>query len=131
MYIELSLLYQKGSNFQSSLKISDYQKGPKEVSRGKDSNLRRVAPRVLQTRTIGHSVTSGVPKLYHSCYTFFMCFLKPLKVKSVSGKTVLLDNGIKAFYEKKVGILKPNDIVMVYGNLILEKISNKNDRKTK
>jgi hypothetical protein len=60
-----------------------------------------------------------------------MCFLKPLKVKSVSGKTVLLDNGIKAFYEKKVGILKPNDIVMVYGNLILEKISNKNDRKTK
>lgn len=95
-------------------------------SRGEDSNLRRVTPRVLQTRTIVHSVTSGIPKLYHSCYTFFMCFLRPLRVKSINGKEVVLDNGIKAYYEKKVGILKPNDMVMVYGNLILEKISQKN-----
>ncbi len=58
-----------------------------------------------------------------------MCFVKPLRVKSIKGKEVTLDNGIKAYYEKKVGILKPNDLVMVYGNLILEKLSKTYEQK--
>lgn len=62
---------------------------------------------------------------------FFMCFVKPLRVKSIKGKEVTLENGTRAFYEKKVGILKPNDRVLVYGNLILEKISKKQDEQTK
>lgn len=56
-----------------------------------------------------------------------MCFIKPLRIKSINGKEVILDNGIKAYYEKKIGILKSNDLVMVYGNLILEKVSQKKD----
>lgn len=59
-----------------------------------------------------------------------MCFVRPLKVLKISGKQVILENGIKAFYEKKVGIIKKNDLVMIYGNLVLEKIS-KNDKQTK
>lgn len=51
-----------------------------------------------------------------------MCFLKPLKIKKVLDKEVLLENGIKAYYEKKVGILKPNDLVMVYGNLVISRV---------
>ncbi len=58
-----------------------------------------------------------------------MCYVKPLRVKSIKGKEVTLDNGIKAYYEKKVGILKPNDLVMVYGNLILEKLSKTYEQK--
>ncbi len=54
-----------------------------------------------------------------------MCFAKPLRIKSIKGKVAVLENGIKAYYEKKVGILKPNDCVLVYGNLILQKISKK------
>lgn len=60
-----------------------------------------------------------------------MCFVKPLRVKSIKGKVVTLDNGIKAYYEKKAGILKPNDRVLVYGNLILKKISKKQHEQTK
>ncbi len=60
-----------------------------------------------------------------------MCFLRPLRVKSIKEKEVTLENGIKAYYEKKVGILKPNDHVLVYGNLILEKISKKQHEQTK
>lgn len=56
-----------------------------------------------------------------------MCFIKPLRIKSINGKEVILDNGIKAYYEKKISILKSNDLVMVYGNLILEKVSQKKD----
>lgn len=51
-----------------------------------------------------------------------MCFVKPLRVKSIKGNVAVLENGIKAYYEKKVGILKPNDLVMVYGNLIISRI---------
>jgi len=60
-----------------------------------------------------------------------MCFLKPLRIKTIKGNEATLENGIKAYYEKKIGILKPNDLVMVYGNLILEKISEQNYGKTK
>ena len=58
-------------------------------------------------------------------YNEIMCFLRPLRIKTINGKEVTMENGIKAYCEKKVGILKPNDMVMVYGNLILEKISKK------
>lgn len=51
-----------------------------------------------------------------------MCFVKPLKVKKISKKVVILENGMKAYYEKKIGDLKPNDQVIVYGNLILQKL---------
>lgn len=58
-----------------------------------------------------------------------MCFLKPLRVKTIKGKEAVLENGIKAYYEKKVGVLKPNDLVVVYGNLIIEKVSWKHYEK--
>ena len=54
-----------------------------------------------------------------------MCFIKPLKVKKIEGERVLLENGIKAVYDKKVGKIKVNDLVMVYGNLIVQKIEPK------
>ncbi len=60
-----------------------------------------------------------------------MCFIKPLQIKSIKGEIATMNNGIKAYYEKKVGILKPNDYVLVYGNLILEKISKKQYEQTK
>jgi len=51
-----------------------------------------------------------------------MCFLMPHKVKSIEGTQVTLNGGMKAFYDKKVGILKINDEVLVYGNLIIDKV---------
>ena len=54
-----------------------------------------------------------------------MCFIRPLKVKKIQGKKALLENGIKAVYDKKVGKIKVNDLVMVYGNLIIQKIESK------
>ena len=54
-----------------------------------------------------------------------MCYLKPLKVKKIKGKMALLENGIKAVYDKKVGKISANDLVMVYGNLIIQKIEPK------
>ena len=54
-----------------------------------------------------------------------MCFIRPLKVKKIQGKKALLENGIKAVYDKKVGNVKANDLVMVYGNLIIQKIEPK------
>ena len=54
-----------------------------------------------------------------------MCFLRPLKVKKIKGKKALLENGIKAIYDKKVGRVNVNDLVMVYGNLIIQKIEPK------
>lgn len=50
-----------------------------------------------------------------------MCFIKPLKIKKIKDKQVFLENGIKAYYDKKVGQLKVGDQVIVYGNLILKK----------
>lgn len=55
-----------------------------------------------------------------------MCFIRPLKVKKIEGKKALLENGIKAVYDKKVGKIKENDLVIVYGNLIIQKIEPKN-----
>ena len=54
-----------------------------------------------------------------------MCFINPLKVRKIEGKKVLLENGIKAVYDKKVGKVKVDDLVMVYGNLVLEKYYEK------
>lgn len=51
-----------------------------------------------------------------------MCYLRPLKIKKIEGKRIMLENGIKAVYDRKVGELKENDLVMVYGNLVLQKI---------
>ena len=51
-----------------------------------------------------------------------MCYLRPLKVKKIAGRKALLENGIKAVYDKNVGKVKVNDLVIVYGNLIVQKI---------
>jgi len=53
-----------------------------------------------------------------------MCFLIPQKVKSIKGTKVILSNGIHAFYDKKIGELKVNDEVIVYGNLIINKYTS-------
>ncbi|MDO8611012.1 MAG: hypothetical protein Q7R95_10830 [bacterium] len=52
-----------------------------------------------------------------------MCFTKPLIIKKVMKNEVLLENGIKAFYENGVKLQK-GDMVLVYGNLIINKIKN-------
>jgi len=54
-----------------------------------------------------------------------MCFLKPLRVKKIVGNKIILENKIKAIADKKVGKLKIGDKVMVYGNLIIEKVNDK------
>lgn len=54
-----------------------------------------------------------------------MCYLRPLKVKKIAGKTAVLENGIKAVYDKKIGKVKENDLVIVYGNLIIQKVEPK------
>lgn len=59
-----------------------------------------------------------------------MCYLVPQKVKSIQGTMVVLTNGMKAFYDKKIGVLKINDEVMVYGNLIINKIKKNEKHKT-
>lgn len=58
-----------------------------------------------------------------------MCFLKPLKVERIIGKTVFLENGLKAFYDKKIGLIKANDLLLVFGNLVVEKV--KRNEKSK
>lgn len=54
-----------------------------------------------------------------------MCYLRPLKVKKIQGKKALLENGIKAVYDKNVDVVKVDDLVVVYGNLIIQKIEPK------
>jgi len=54
-----------------------------------------------------------------------MCYLRPLLVKKIEGKKALLENDIKAVYDKNVGKIKENDLVIVYGNLIVQKIEPK------
>jgi len=51
-----------------------------------------------------------------------MCFLRPLKIKKIEGKKVFLEKNIIAYYDKKVGQLKKNDRVLVFGNLVIKKI---------
>ena len=58
-----------------------------------------------------------------------MCFLVPYKVKSVKGSLVTLTGGMKAFYDKKIGLLRVNDEVLVYGNLIINKIQTNEKHK--
>ena len=53
-----------------------------------------------------------------------MCYVKPLKIKKIKGKEVEMENGIKAFYDKSVGKIKTGDKVLVYGNLIVDKVNN-------
>ncbi len=36
----------------------------------------------------------------------------------------MLDNNMKAYYDKKIGGLKKDDEVLVYGNLIIKKITS-------
>lgn len=59
-----------------------------------------------------------------------MCYLVPHKVKSIEGVQVTLIGGMKAFYDKKVGKLKINDEVLVYGNLIVDKVKTYEKHKT-
>ena len=56
-----------------------------------------------------------------------MCFIKPLRVTKVKGNTAILENGIKAYCDKKIDDIKPNDEVLVFGNLIIEKIKDSNN----
>lgn len=51
------------------------------------------------------------------------CYVKPLKVKEIKGKTAILETNIKAYYDKKVGKIKVGDYVLVYGNLVIERIN--------
>lgn len=50
-----------------------------------------------------------------------MCFLRPLKIKSIGEKSVTLENGMKAYYDKSVGKIAVGDQVIVYGNVIIQK----------
>lgn len=59
-----------------------------------------------------------------------MCYLVPYKVKSVDKSVVTLTNGMKAFYDKKIGILYADDEVIVYGNLIINKVKIHEKHKT-
>lgn len=52
-----------------------------------------------------------------------MCYLKPLKVKKIIGRKAVLENGLEAVYDSHVGKIKKNDKVLVYGNLIIERIN--------
>lgn len=52
-----------------------------------------------------------------------MCFLKPLKVKRIKKDSVILENNLKALYDKRVGKIKPQDTVLVFGNLIIQKVN--------
>ena len=56
-----------------------------------------------------------------------MCYLRLLKVKKTSGQTVFLENGLKAFYDQKIGKIKKGDRVVVFGNLIIQK-SNEREK---
>lgn len=58
-----------------------------------------------------------------------MCFLVPHKIKSIQGLEVTLVGGMKAFYDTKVGALKINDEVLVYGNLIVDKVQTNEKHK--
>jgi len=54
-----------------------------------------------------------------------MCYLKPLKIERIEKNKVVLDNGIKAYYNNKIGTLRVGDMVQVFGNVIIEKIKSK------
>jgi len=54
-----------------------------------------------------------------------MCFLRPLKIKKIEGKKVFLEKNIVAYYDKNIGPLRKNDYVLVFGNLVVNKINGK------
>lgn len=52
-----------------------------------------------------------------------MCFLLPLKVKQISDTKVKLENGLEALCDINIKDLKVGDEVLVYGNLIINKVT--------
>ena len=46
-------------------------------------------------------------------------------MKKIKKNQVFLENNLKAYYDKKIGRLKAGDKVLVYGNLVLRKINEK------
>lgn len=54
-----------------------------------------------------------------------MCYLRPLRIQKTVGKKIILESNISAIVDKKVGKLKIGDRVLVYGNLIIEKVNDK------
>jgi len=56
-----------------------------------------------------------------------MCYLRPLKIKAIKERKVLLEKGVEALYNKKVGRLKKGDRVLVFGNSINNKIYEKSN----
>lgn len=58
-------------------------------------------------------------------YNKLMCFLKPMRVKKVLDKKIILENNLIAYNDKSIGKLKKNDAVLVYGNLVVSKINEK------
>lgn len=59
-----------------------------------------------------------------------MCFIKPLKVKKIVGKKIYLENNIIALYDKEAGDIKPNDRVLVYGNVVLTRLRRAREKTT-
>ncbi|KKQ02066.1 MAG: hypothetical protein US11_C0001G0025 [Candidatus Roizmanbacteria bacterium GW2011_GWA2_36_23] len=55
-----------------------------------------------------------------------MCFIRPLQIIKIKGNEVVLENGIKAYYDRKIGVLKRKDKVLVYGNLVMQKVNKLN-----
>jgi|GEM_PF-2229689 len=51
-----------------------------------------------------------------------MCNIKPLRVKKIIGNTAFLEGGMRAIYDKRVGVVKADDKVMVFGNLIIKRM---------
>lgn len=61
-----------------------------------------------------------------------MCFIKPLRVKKINKTKAYLENNIEAFYDKRIGKIKVGDLVLVYGNLVLNRVrrGEKKDEKS-
>lgn len=58
-----------------------------------------------------------------------MCFLKPLKIITFQGKNkAILENGIQALYDKKIGKINLGDLVLVYGNLIINRVKRGSEK---
>lgn len=56
-----------------------------------------------------------------------MCFLQPLKVEKIHANKVKLENGIEAMCDINIKDLKVGDRVLVFGNLIINKVNAKNE----
>jgi len=47
-----------------------------------------------------------------------------MTIKSIDNTTVVLENGMKAYYDKTVGTIAVGDAVIVYGNVIIQKANH-------